>query len=298
MTSPPRARPHPPPSSGRGKATGNWPQPLPAAAAQGRARAPGGAAPALGPSLGFLPGRPRGRGPSPLGFLLRGTGTRKPPPSAAEGTEGDAAGKAPSTGHALVQRGELSPRGRAGGRRRARVGAGGGGRHRGTDTGRQRGRGRSEEGSEGRRGSLRAPRGAGTRRAASRALRRILRALACRLRRQSQVIRRRPELPPPLIPSLTGPAGPFSAAGSATGGRLGVRGNPVRPEQLPARLTHHWLFAWGRGGGRGGLAGGSGTSGTHLGCGVQAGRPSAGPSASGACGERRARGRESAGTGR
>lgn len=105
------------------------------------------------------------------------------------------------------------------------------------------GRRRWEDGGDGRRGSLRAPRGARTRRAASRALRRILRALACRRLREGQVIWRRPGLPPSFIPSLTRPAGAVSAAGSATGGLLGVRGNAFRPEQLPAWLRHHWLFA-------------------------------------------------------
>lgn len=105
------------------------------------------------------------------------------------------------------------------------------------------GRRRWEDGGDGRRGSLRAPRGARTQRAASRALRRILRALACRRLREGQVIWRRPGLPPSFIPSLTRPAGAVSAAGSATGGLLGVRGNAFRPEQLPAWLRHHWLFA-------------------------------------------------------
>ena len=56
-----------------------------------------------------------------------------------------------------------------------------------------------------------------------------------------------PPRPPPafFIPSLTGPAGPVSVAGSATGGFLGVRGNAFRLEQLPARLRPHWLFARG-----------------------------------------------------
>ena len=63
-----------------------------------------------------------------------------------------------------------------------------------------------------------------------------------------------PPRPPPLpspasfIPSLTGPVGPVSVAGSATGGLLGVRGNAFRLEQLPVRLRPHWLFARAGGG--------------------------------------------------
>lgn len=104
------------------------------------------------------------------------------------------------------------------------------------------GRRRWEEGGEGRPGSLRAPCAARTRRAARRALRRILPAPAYRRLRKAQVIGRHPGFPPSFIPSLTGPAGPVSTAGSATGCRLGVRGNAVRPEQLPDRLRHHWLW--------------------------------------------------------
>lgn len=119
---------------------------LPAAAPRGGPRRAepelrGRADPALSPRSGILPGQGLGRGPSPLGFLLHEMGTRKPPPFTAEGTEGDAAGKAPSTGHALVRRGQLSPRGRGRGRRRARVGAGGGGRQTGTRALGGRGRG-------------------------------------------------------------------------------------------------------------------------------------------------------------
>ena len=58
-----------------------------------------------------------------------------------------------------------------------------------------------------------------------------------------------PPRPPPasFLPSLTGPAGPVSVAGSATGGLLGVRGNAFRLEQLPARLRPYWPFARGSG---------------------------------------------------
>ena len=49
--------------------------------------------------------------------------------------------------------------------------------------------------------------------------------------------------PASLIPTLTGPTRPVSAAGSATGGLLGVLGNAFRLEQLPSRLRPHWLLA-------------------------------------------------------
>lgn len=53
----------------------------------------------------------------------------------------------------------------------------------------------------------------------------------------------RPTRPVSFIPTLTGPTRPVSAAGSATGGLLGVLGNAFRLEQLPAKLRRHWLLA-------------------------------------------------------
>lgn len=105
--------------------------------------------------------------------------------------------------------------------------------------------------------------------------------------------RPRPAAPPPRPPRphSPGPAGPVSYTGSATGGFLHVRGNAVRPELLPAPMHRHWLLMREAGlisppiGWRPLRRGG-----TRPGGAVQAGLPRGVPSASGACGERRAPG--------
>ena len=223
-----------------------------------------------------------------LGFLICEMGIKKPPNFTVEGTKYDTRGKAPGTWQSPVKSGGFSPWGKGRGRRRCRVGAGRSGRQTGTPALGGRGRGApcqpprpswcqnpagSEPGSEEDTPGPRlqaAPGGPGL--PAPPRPPALPHPLTYRPSRALQHRRlshgRPPGRPWKLLPAGTtsGQAAPSLAVRAGAGRRPRVIG--WRPRH-PRNAT--------------GLR-------------VPAGLPPGGPSASGACGERRARGREGAGT--